>query len=245
MRGRRPYILKDCFIRPQPESRRQPGELEVHTNGLRYQTTLKQDHRIDILFSNIKHFFYQPCEGELFVLLHCHLKHPIMIGKKKTWNVQFYRDVSDATFDETGNRKRKNTYGDEDELQAEEDERRRRKALNREFKEFAQKINEQAKSQNFDLDIEVPLRDAGFKGVAHRELVRFMPTESCLVQLSEQPNLVIDFSEIEKVHLERVQFGLKNFDIVFISKDYTKPVVHINSIPTNDLEGVKELLEWV
>lgn len=243
MRGRRPYILKDSFIRPQPESRRQPGELEIHANGIRYQTTLKQDHRIDILFSNIKHFFFQPCEGELFVLLHCHLKHPIMIGKKKTRDVQFYREVSDATFDETGNRRRRTNYGDEDELQAEEDERRRRKQLNREFKDFAEKIREQARSQAFDLDIEVPLRSAGFKGVAHRELVRFSPTESCLVQLSEMPNLVVDLDEVEKVHLERVQFGLKNFDVVFIFKDYTKPVSHINSIPVQELEHVKDWLE--
>ncbi|KAI9023316.1 FACT complex subunit-domain-containing protein [Hyaloraphidium curvatum] len=243
MRGRRPFLLKDCYIRPQPESRRTAGDLEIHSNGLRYQTTLKQDHRIDILFSNIKHLFYQPCEQELFVLIHCHLKHPIMIGKKKTRDVQFYRDVSDATFDETGNRKRRTTYGDEDELQAEEDERRRRKALNREFKEFSEKIREQAKSQNFDLDVEVPLRSAGFKGVAHRELVRLMPTENCLVQLSELPNLVIDIAEVEKVHLERVQFGLKNFDMVFIFKDYARPVVHINSIPIAELEHVKEWLD--
>lgn len=168
-----------------------------------------------------------------------------MIGKKKTRDVQFYREVSDAAFDETGNRRRRNNYGDEDELQAEEDERRRRKALNREFKEFAAKIEEQAKSQGLDLNAQIPVRNAGFKGVAFRELVRFMPTEHCLVQLSEMPNLVIDLAEVEKVHLERVQFGLKNFDMVFIFKDYTRPVSHINSIPTQELEHVKEWLEWV
>lgn len=37
----------------------------------------------DILFSNIKHLFFQPCDNELLVIMHVHLKAPIMIGKKK------------------------------------------------------------------------------------------------------------------------------------------------------------------
>jgi nucleosome binding factor SPN SPT16 subunit len=39
--------------------------------------------RIDLLFSNIKHLFFQPCAHELIVIIHVHLKAPIMIGKKK------------------------------------------------------------------------------------------------------------------------------------------------------------------
>jgi nucleosome binding factor SPN SPT16 subunit len=39
----------------------------------------------DILFSNVKHLFFQPCDHELLVILHIHLKAPIMIGKKKTY----------------------------------------------------------------------------------------------------------------------------------------------------------------
>lgn len=39
----------------------------------------------DILFSNVKHIFFQPCDHELLVIFHVHLKAPIMIGKKKTY----------------------------------------------------------------------------------------------------------------------------------------------------------------
>jgi nucleosome binding factor SPN SPT16 subunit len=39
----------------------------------------------DLLFSNVKHLFFQPCDHELLVILHIHLKAPIMIGKKKTY----------------------------------------------------------------------------------------------------------------------------------------------------------------
>ena len=48
------------------------GTLEAHINGLRY-TTLKGD-RVDILFNNLKHAFFQPSKGEMIVLLHFHLK---------------------------------------------------------------------------------------------------------------------------------------------------------------------------
>ena len=41
--------------------------------------------RADVLFSNVKHLFFQPCEHELLVLIHLHLRAPIMIGKKKTF----------------------------------------------------------------------------------------------------------------------------------------------------------------
>jgi nucleosome binding factor SPN SPT16 subunit len=100
--------------------------------------------RVDVLFSNIKHLFFQPCDNELIVLIHCHLKSPVMIGKKKTKDIQFYREATDMQFDETGNRKRKHRYGDEDEIEMEQAERKRRHALNKEFKAFAEKIADAA-----------------------------------------------------------------------------------------------------
>lgn len=54
-------------------------------------------------------------------------------------DVQFYREASDVQFDETGNRKRKFRYGDEDEIELEQSERRRRHGLNKEFNSFAEK----------------------------------------------------------------------------------------------------------
>ena len=48
---------------------------------------------IDLLFSNIKHLFFQPCDHELLVILHVHLKSPIMIGKKKAKVSKLLRNV--------------------------------------------------------------------------------------------------------------------------------------------------------
>jgi nucleosome binding factor SPN SPT16 subunit len=165
-----------------------------------------------------------------------------MIGKKKTCDIQFYREVTDANFDETGNRRRRHNYGDEDELVAEQEERKQRHLLNREFKEFSQKVTQLSKDA---VSVDVPYRDLAFRGVPVRQLVLMQPTTDCLVHLSESPFTVITLADIEIAHLERVQFGLKNFDLVIVYKDFSLPVVHINSIPTDQLDNVKEWLEYV
>lgn len=236
----RPQTLTDVFPRPALDGKRVPGSLEIHQNGLRFASPIRPDQRIDVLFNNVKHLFYQPCDGEMVVLIHCHLKAPIMVGKKKTKDVQFYREASDVQFDETGNRKRKYRGGDEDEFELEQEERRRRQLLNKEFKQFAQKI-EEAYDHRFTVDI--PFRDLGFNGVPFRTNVLLQPTTDCLVHLSDMPFFVVTLSEIECVHLERVSFGLKNFDMVIINDDFSKQPVHVNSIDVKNLDGLREYLD--
>ncbi|KAJ3410484.1 FACT complex subunit spt16 [Chytridiales sp. JEL 0842] len=242
VKGRRPHLLRDVFARPALETKRLGGDLELHTNGLRYQSALRSDLKIDITFSNIKHLFFQPCDGELIVVLHIHLKNEIMVGKKKTKDVQFYREVTDASFDETGNRKRRYNHGDEDEFAAEQEERQRRAQLNKEFKAFAERISEA--SRNI-IEVDVPFRDLGFQGVPFKQPVLLQPTTDCLMHVIDPPFLVITIADIEIAHLERVRFGLKNFDLVFVFKDFTRPVQHINMIPSEQLEHVKEWLDSV
>lgn len=239
LKGSRVKRLENVFVRPTPDTKKIGGVLQIHENGLRYQSVVRLDQRVDVLFSNIKHLFFQPCKDELIVLIHCHLKSPIMIGKRKTHDVQFYREASDMAFDETGGRRRKYRYGDEDELQQEQEERRRKALLDKEFKAFAEVI---ADSSNGLVDLDIPFRELGFQGVPFRSAVFCMPTRDCLVQLIDPPYLVITLEEIEIAHLERVQFGLKNFDLVFVFKDFNRPVVHINTIPMEVLEDVKSWL---
>lgn len=238
-KGLRVKKLDQVFVRPQPDTKKMGGVLQIHQNGLRYQSLFRADQKVDIVFSNIKHLFFQPCKDELIVLIHCHLKNPIMIGKKKTFDVQFYREASDMAFDETGGRKRKYRYGDEDELQQEQEERRRKALLDKEFKQFAEAISD---ASNGAVDLDIPFRELGFQGVPFRSAVLCMPTRDCLIQLIDPPYLVVTLEEIEIAHFERVQFGLKNFDLVFVFKDFSKPVVHINTIPMQLLEDVKQWL---
>ncbi|KAI7686793.1 FACT complex subunit, partial [Hortaea werneckii] len=85
----------------------------------------------------------------------------------------------------------------------------------------------------------------GFNGVPSRSSVTIQPTTDCLVQLTEPPFMVVTLTDIEVVHLERVQFGLKNFDMVIVFKDFTRPPAHINTIPVEALDGVKDWLDSV
>ncbi|MCJ1307261.1 FACT complex subunit spt16 [Agyrium rufum] len=241
IRNRKPVRLDNVFVRPGLDGKRIPGEVDIHQNGLRYK-----DHRgnnIDVLFSNVRHLFFQPCTHELIVIIHVHLRNPIMIGKKKAKDVQFYREATDMQFDETGNRKRKHRLHDEEEFEQEQEERRRRAALDREFKGFAEKIQNAANEDGITVDI--PFRELGFNGVPFRSNVFMQPTTDCLVQLTEPPFTCITLEEIEIAHLERVQFGLKNFDMVFVFKDFHRAPVHVNTIPVESLEGVKDWLNSV
>lgn len=240
VKNHRPIRLDSIFIRPPPEGKRVAGLVEIHQNGLRYQSPIRSDLNLDILFSNIKHLFFQPCDHEMIVIIHAHLKNPIMVGKKKTKDIQIYREATDLAYDETGNsRRRKYRYGDEDELEQEQMERQRRIALNKEFKKFAEEISNATKNV---LEVEIPFRDLGFNGVPFRSDVLCQPTTECLIQLIDPPFLVVTLSEIEVVNLERVQFGLRQFDMVIVYKDYSKPVTHINSIPMTQLDSVKDWL---
>lgn len=235
-------MLDNVFIRPAMEGKRVPGKLEIHQNGIRYQSPLSTQQRVDILFSNVRHIFFQPCQQELIVVIHIHLKDPIIVGnKKKTKDVQFYREATDIQFDETGNRKRKYRYGDEDEFEQEQEERRRRQELDKLFHGFAQRIADGGKSEG--LEVDMPIRELGFYGVPSRSNVFIQPTTDCLIQVVEPPFMVLTLEDIEVAHLERVQFGLKNFDLVFVFKDYTKAPYHINTIPVEQLEDVKDWLD--
>ncbi|WRT64164.1 FACT complex subunit SPT16 [Kwoniella shivajii] len=242
VKGRHPYVLKNVFPRPAPEGKKTDGNVEIHQNGIRFRPDGPAS-RIDLLFSNIKHLFFQPSEKELIVIIHVHLKAPIMLGKKKTYDVQFYREVTDMSFDETGGKKRRARYGDEDEIEQEQEDRKRRAELDKQFHDFARRIESAAQAQQYELEVDVPFRELGFSGVPYRSNVLLLPTTNCLIHISEFPFTVITLTEVEIVHLERVQFGLKNFDMVFVLNDFKKTPIHINSIPVVHLDNVKEWLD--
>lgn len=121
-------------------------------------------------------------------------------------------------FDETGNRKRKSRYGDEDEIEQEQEDRKRRQAIDREFQAFAKRVTEAAQAQDYELEVDIPYRDLAFFGVPHRTNVLLQPSMDCLVHLSEAPFTVITLADVEHVHFERIAFGLKQFDLVFVLK---------------------------
>jgi len=68
-------------MRPVASGKKSTGILEAHANGVRF-TTKKQE-TVDVLYANVQHAIFQPCEKEVLVLIHLHLRNPIIIGKKK------------------------------------------------------------------------------------------------------------------------------------------------------------------
>lgn len=240
----KPIKLSDLWIRPvfAGRGRKLPGTLEAHTNGFRYGTS-RPDERVDVMYGNIKHAFFQPAEKEMITVLHFHLRNHIMVGNKKTKDVQFYVEVMDVV--QTIGGGKRSAY-DPDEIEEEQRERDRKNKINMEFQTFVNKVNDlwtQPQFKGLDLEFDQPLRELGFHGVPHKSTAFIVPTSSCLVELVETPFVVITLSEIEIVNLERVGLGQKNFDMTIIFKDFKKEVMRIDSIPSTSLDGIKEWLD--
>lgn len=240
----KPIRLSDLWIRPVfgGRGRKLPGTLEAHVNGFRYSTS-RPDERVDVMFANIKHAFFQPAENEMITLLHFHLHNHIMVGNKKTKDVQFYVEVMDVV--QTLGGGRRSAY-DPDEIEEEQRERDRKNKINMDFQNFVNRVNElwgMPQFKELDLEFDMPLRELGFHGVPYKASAFIVPTSSCLVELIETPFLVITLSEIEIVNLERVGFGQKNFDMTIVFKDFKRDVFRIDSIPQTSLESIKEWLD--
>lgn len=230
--------LSDLTMRPVISGRKTQGNLESHTNGLRFVST--NNEIVDIMYANIKYAVYQPCENEIMVLIHFHLKNPIMIGKKKHSDVQFSTEVIEAS--QAVDNSRRSMY-DPDEMDDEQRERQLRKRLNHAFKEFCKKVQNVARQNGYTAwEFEVPYRDLGFTGNPHKEMVTIMPTLNCLINLTETPFFVVDLQDVDHVHFERVTYMSKAFDMVLINKDFSKPPWRVDMIPNGDKESIQEWL---
>lgn len=226
--------LSDLTMRPVIYGRKTQGNLEAHTNGLRFISTRQEI--IDIMYTNIKYAIFQPCESEIMVLVHFHLKNPIMVGKKRQRDVQFFTEVVDAS--QTVDAGRRSMY-DPDEVDDEQRERQLRKRLNQAFKEFCKKVDTVAKKNNHSVEFDIPYRDLGFQGNPHKEMVFIQPTLNCLCNLTETPFFMVDLADVDHVHFERVIYLSKAFDGVLIPKDFSKQPWRIDMIPNGDKEAIQ------
>lgn len=240
--------MRDVNMWPVISGRKCIGSLEAHVNGLRFVTDKREV--LEIIYQNVKHAIFQPCEREHTVLLHFHLRHPILVGKKKRKDIQFYTDVVDSSQALDG--KRRSMY-DPDEQLEEQRERQARAQLNKAFKRFVEKVQLVAEGDrsgvhNFLFDS--PSRDIAFPGVPGKEMVTLMPCGDCLVSLSERPPFVLSMASVEHVHFERVLFSSKNFDMVCIFKEgvvdqHAEQFVRISAIPMTDRDQIQHWLDVV
>ena len=221
-------ILPEISIKPPISSKKSQGILEAHINGFRFLSN--KGEKVDIIYKNIKHAFLQTCESELIALLHFNLKNPILIGKKKVYDIQFYREVGSQA-DDLNIKGRGNDY---DEYEMELKEERKKEKINNEFIRFSKNVEELGEIQ-FDL----PFRELQFNGVPFKSNVTLYPTKNCIISLGEAPFFVISINEIDIIYFERVSQSLKNFDMAFIFKDLSKPIKRIVAIPMENLDMLK------
>merc|ERR1719219_90691 len=163
---------------------------------------------------------------------------PLCLARKKQVDVELYTEVGEITTD-LGKHQHMH---DRDDLAAEQAERELRHKLKSAFKSFCDKVESATKNS---IDFDQPFRKLGFHGVPFRETVLLQPTTACLVNLTSWPPFVVTLEDLELVHFERVQFQLKNFDMVFIFKDYNRKTQIVGSIPMNMLDNVKDWLNSV
>jgi nucleosome binding factor SPN SPT16 subunit len=137
-----------------------------------------------------------------------------------------------------------NRFRDEDGLAEEQEERKRRKRWNEKFLTFVKEVEERlSKSdEKVKLEFDIPYRELSFTGVPNKQVVTVIPTVHSLVALDDIPPLVLSLDEVEIANFERVQFGLRNFDLAFVFKDFEKPPMRIDSIPMKSLEEIKHWL---
>jgi nucleosome binding factor SPN SPT16 subunit len=236
--GNRVYRLPNLRVRPVMGNAKLNGNLETHANGFRFNT---KKGNIDIIYSNIKHAFFQPTESfSPIVCLHFHLHNDIMVGKKKTQDIQFYSELVEMSMTVSGPSKKGSRWGDQEEQEEEQRERQMKAKLGQDFKNFIKKCDEITAGK---FSFEEPYTELGFMGVPTRNNILLQPTVSCLIHVIETPFFVMSLDEVQIAYFERVQFSLKNFDLVFIFKDWSMKEVHINAIPVEALESIKSWLD--
>lgn len=235
IQGKKP-VMEDLKMWPPFSGKRTFGRLELHKNGFKFRSTKNEE--LDILFVNIKHAVYQPSEGEEIILLHFNLKQPLIVGRKKTHDIQFFADVGMIPEDLYDiRRKRTKDFPEDEEDRMYEDHKLN---LDRAFGGFVESVERETNNQ---IKFDVPFRNIGFPGIFLSTTEMIYPTVNCLVSLAKNPYLVVSIDEIEVVILERVGFMNKNFDMVIIFKDYSKTTQLINAIPAKMRDTIKIWLE--
>jgi nucleosome binding factor SPN SPT16 subunit len=234
--------LKDISMRPKlGRGRRTNGALQIHLNGLRFRC--EQTHtNVDVIYANIKHFIFQKTDkASHVVMLHLHLKHPILVNKKKCNDISFYTEAVEVSA--ALNRNRSSMY-DPDEMEQEQREKRMRRSLNKNLLNFCRKVQkhvEQSSKKGASFSVETPYAELAFSGTPHKEMVRLQPTVDSLINVTESPPFVVTLSDIEHVHLEGVMGNKKSFDMSIIMKD--KTTWHrISAINMKELGTIREWL---
>jgi nucleosome binding factor SPN SPT16 subunit len=225
-------------VRPSLTGRKTSGNLEAHRNGFRYRSS--QGDPLLVMYQNIRLAVLHLSVREMNTAIQLVLRQPITIATKPTTFVTFYKQIVESSVDVSG---RQGTMSEQNELAEDEHERKLRKRINHEFKDFAKAV--EALGEKAPV-FERPIPNVGVWGVPHRSRVLLMPTVSALVSVTDQP-FVLMREDIEVAILERVQFSAASFDLVIILNDweYYEPGSRIVGISMIDIESKGIVLKWL
>jgi len=241
--------IRDVHMRPSMGGRgRTTGTLEAHTNGFRFSMKGSAG-KLDVLYSRIEHIIFQPCEERaLLVIIHFNLKEPIMVGKRKSQDIQFFAECGNLTEDLSlrgqQSRRAANVH-DPDEILEEEREREWKQRLNEIFREFMKKVENLPTFKTSNLKIDMPYTELQFHGVPLKTSVMLVPCDGALVSLEEFPPFCLALSNIDVAVFERVTPQLREFDMCFIPKDYKQPIIRITTVPSVRRDVLKKWLSKI
>jgi nucleosome binding factor SPN SPT16 subunit len=244
-KGDKPF-LRDVVIRPTPENRgskKIQGLLEAHENGFRFTSNSKD--KYDIAYANIKNALIQKADidggSSACVAVHFHLKQAMMLGKRKTTDVQFMENVIHE--DEAGMR---GPQTDEQAIADENRERERVDRKNKEFADFGVNVDEKVfKRHGVDLRFDSGYLELKFEAAAGGNRGVYLPGNESLFSIVEFPPSVISLAEVDIAVLERVQKNagrVRMFDLTFVFKDYTRPPKQLTMVPGEAQESIKQWL---
>jgi len=245
--GKAPTLV-DVQMKPVLSGRKAIGYLKAYGNGFRFTT--QRGETVDFAYDNVRHAFFQSSENDIKVIIHFSFRRPIMLGKKKVYDLQFFTEVMEESM--SVNTTRIDGY-DRDEIEQEQREREKRNKLNNLFASFVRKVEDYLpKFEDGDpvFEFDIPYRAIGFEGVTERKTaLQMYPTTNCLIELTDFPFFVLDVNDVDIAVLERVDFGAKNFDIVFVKKNFKNPavdvkncIVNVSTVPNENMDAVKEWL---
>lgn len=228
-----PMRLRAVKMRPPPAAGgkdKDKGNLELHDTGLRF--TFNAGEPLEFHFDNIKHCIFQHAlKGDSMTIFHITLKQPMMIGKRKTDEVQVVAEIlRDADDLDKGGRR----GGEAAEAQEEEQEHKLLIATNTEFMNFSRAVS--AKSGRA---VETSIQKFGFQGVPLRENTHLRGSTNVLWAIKDFPFFTMNVKEIEIAHFERAAQGSKTVDVSFIPFTYKSPIT-ITAIMWGEFGVVKD-----
>ena len=154
---------------------------------------------------------------------------------------------------------RKRNGWDRDEVEDESRTKQMIAELDSQFKKFTDKVSDILPAANPSephgdkiWDWDIPYQELEFQGNPKNAMVELYPTTSCIVHLATKPVCIIDLDKVDVAYYERIQAGNRNFDLVFVYKDFLLPEAkisegttwaRIHSIDIKYYDQVREVLQ--